>query len=69
MVEFPQLNRQVVLDAQKYAAPLLNPPGYDQIEPRLREAITDVYEGRKNARQAMTELQGPINALIKAAND
>jgi multiple sugar transport system substrate-binding protein len=68
MVEFPNLNRQTVLDAQKYASPLLNPPGYDQIEPRLREAITDVYEGKKNAKQAMTELQGPINAMIKAAS-
>ena len=68
MAEFPQLNRQVVLDAQKYAAPLLNPPGYVEIEKRLAAGITEVYEGKKNARQMVNELAGAVNELIKTAS-
>jgi multiple sugar transport system substrate-binding protein len=68
MVEYPQINKQAVLEAQKYAFPLLNPPGYVEIEKRLNEGITDVFEGRKNARQMVTELAPSINESIKSAS-
>lgn len=68
MLEYPQLNKAAVLDAQKYAYPLLNPPGYSEIEKKLTEGITDVYEGRKNARQMVTELAPSINELIKQSS-
>ena len=68
MIEYPQLNKAAVLEAQKYASPLLNPPGYSDIEKKLTEGITDVYEGRKNARQMVTELAPSINEMIKNAS-
>ena len=68
MVEYPQLNKAAVIDAQKYAYPLLNPAGYSEIEKKLNEGITEVYEGRKNARQMVTELAPSINELIKQAS-
>jgi ABC-type glycerol-3-phosphate transport system substrate-binding protein len=68
MVEYPQLNKQVVLDAQKYAAPLLNPSGYVESEKRLNEGITEVFEGKKSARQMVTELAPSLNEMIRAAS-
>jgi maltose-binding protein MalE len=68
MVEYPQLNKQAVIEAQKYAHPLLNPPGYSEIEKKLTEGITEVYEGRKNARQMVTELAPAINEMVKQAS-
>ncbi len=49
-------------------AALLNPPGYVEIEKRLAAGITEVYEGKKNARQMVTELAGAVNELIKTAS-
>ncbi|HET7770251.1 MAG TPA: sugar ABC transporter substrate-binding protein [Chloroflexota bacterium] len=68
MVEYPQLNKAAVIEAAKYASPLLNPPGYSEIEKKLTEGITEVYEGRKAARQMVTELAPSINEMIKQAS-
>ena len=68
MVEYPQLNKAAVIEAAKYAYPLLNPPGYSEIEKKLNEGITEVYEGRKNARQMVTEVAPSINEMIKNAS-
>ena len=57
-----------MIEAAKYAYPLLNPPGYSESEKKLNEGFTEVCEGRKNACQMVTEQAPSIHEMIKNAS-